>query len=582
MAYFKIASSVPQVYLTVAYTVGNYSIANNTTPVTVSMSISHWGINTPAGTDDCKLWIGDQSYKWTGPDIYQTGSGEMTKDLGSHTFNVPHNSEGKWSGKIGASYRLNITYGGSYIGTISGSEDLTLPTIPRASSFSVGTITIGSEATVTIHRASSNFTHTVEVTLGNRNTKVTGAATSAKIKLPLEWCNAITNSTTVTATMVVTTYNGSSKLGTSSKTVSLAVPTSVVPSVSAEAVLVNGFQELYLQGRSKVTINSIGTGAYGSTIKSYSVSGAGYTGTGNSYTTGILNLSGTVVFTVTAVDSRGRSASTTVNITVIGYNKPMITVQQLYRCTTDGKASEEGTSLYALATFEFSSVNGLNAISATAAWRKRNHIEWQNPTAIISDSGKVLFEGLLDITNDYEINLIATDAVGESASTISIISSSANYLFAARQGIMGLLRYPDLTKDGVQVGGNLHIDGTQVDGPVFALGKTKNQVIDDFNNYLIPGTYAVSSSANLATIANRPPVTINSTAAGVLMVRADTGSANYPFDPTSAWIYVQQIWIPMENGQMYTRFMRTGDTGAQTFTDWTFWPPLDSRYVLKK
>ena len=163
MASFRVNSNVSSVYLTVTYTIGSYNITANTTPVTVSMTITHGGMWVGAGTDDCKLWIGNEVKSWTGPDIYNNSGG--TENLGSKTFNVPHNSDGTWSGEIGASYRLGINYGGTYIGTISGSNTVTLPTIPRASSFTVVDITVGSKAAVTISRASSNFTHTVTLTI---------------------------------------------------------------------------------------------------------------------------------------------------------------------------------------------------------------------------------------------------------------------------------------------------------------------------------------------------------------------------------------------------------------------------------
>ena len=575
MASFRVNSNVSSVYLTVTYTIGSYNIAANTTPVTVSMTITHGGIWAGAGTDDCKLWIGNEVKSWTGPDIYNTSGG--TENLGSKTFDVPHNSDGTWSGEIGASYRLGINYGGTYIGTISGSTTVTLPTIPRASSFTVGDITIGSAATVTINRASTNFTHTVTLTLdSSRSLTASNVGTSTTLTPPLTWCNGITNATSSTGTITVDTYSGSTKIGSSSRSVSITVPSSVVPSVSATATLVSGFQGLYLQGRSKVTINSTGTGAYGSTIKSCSVSGAGYSGSGTSYTTGVLNVTGTVAFTVTVVDSRGRTNSTSVNVTVISYSKPTITVQQLGRCISDGTSSEEGTCAYIKVALGFASVNEKNAISATVSYRKRGDTAWSGSTPIVTESGKVVFDGALEATNDYEVRIYAEDAVGEKAETVQVISSSANYLIAAKQGIMGLLRYPDLNKAGVQVGGNLYIDGLTVGGPVFGLGAAQAQIADDFNNYIVPGTYGIRADGSMANIQNAPPV---GNKAGVLIVRADTGDIAENPIADSVWTYVQQIYIPRNNEQMYSRLMRNNGTTTVTWSSWEMWPPKDYRYL---
>lgn len=575
MASFRVNSNVSSVYLTVTYTIGSYNITANTTPVTVSMTITHGGMWVGAGTNDCKLWIGNEVKSWTGPDIYNNSGG--TENLGSKTFNVPHNSDGTWHGEIGASYRLGINYGGTYIGTISGSDTVTLPTIPRASSFTVGDITIGSASTVTISRASSNFTHTVTLTLdSSRSLTASHVGTSTTLTPPLTWCNGIINATRATGTIIVDTYSDSTKIGSSSKKVSIIVPSSVVPSVSATATLVNGFQGLYLQGRSKVTINSTGTGAYGSTIKSYSVSGAGYSGSGDSYTTGVLNVTGTVTFTVTVVDSRGRTKSTSVDITVISYSKPTITIQRIGRCTSDGTSSEEGTYASIKVAIGFASVNEKNAISSTVSYRKRGDTAWSGSTPIVTESEKVVFNGALDATNDYEVRIYAEDAVSEKAETVQVISSSANYLIAAKQGIMGLLRYPDLNKTGVQVGGNLYIDGLTVGGPVFGLGTAQAQITDDFNNYIIPGTYGVRADTSMASIQNAPPV---GNKAGILIVRADTGDIIENPITQNVWSYVQQIYIPRNNEQMYSRLMRNNGTTTATWSAWEMWPPKDSRYL---
>nr|DAF36199.1 MAG TPA: protein of unknown function DUF859 [Caudoviricetes sp.] len=460
MASFQIQSGVSGLYLTLTYTVGAYDINANTTPVTISLALTHGGLSVGAGTDDCKVWIGSQSYSWTGPDIYSSGG---TVSLGSKTFNVPHNADGTWSGTIGGSYRLNIRYAGTYIGTIGGEQDgISLPTIPRASSFSVGNITIGADNTVTINRASDGFIHRLTLTMGDRSLTVENAGASATLTPPMEWCNGITSSAAASGTLKLETYNGSQKIGETSDSVTLLVPASVVPTVTATAELVNGFQGLYLQGRSKAKIVSAGTGAYGSTIKSYSVAGAGYSGNGATYTTGLLNVTGDVNFAVTVVDSRGRTGTANVKITVIAYSKPTITVQSLSRCDSNGNVTESGTYARVQATYTCASVNGKNAISCNVYYRKSGASSWSGSTAIVSGTAATVFGGNLAITDTYEIRFYATDAVGEHAEAVQTISSSANYLFAGRPGIVGINGYPDLTKKGTQIIGDEYISGNVV------------------------------------------------------------------------------------------------------------------------
>ena len=111
--------------------------------------------------------------------------------------------------------------------TVSG--NVTLKTIPRASSFtlSASTVTAGStNMTVNISRASSSFTHTVQWKLGSHSKSTSSVATSASYTIPESWLDAIPNSTNGTGTVTVTTYNGSTKIGSTSKnfTVKAAIP----------------------------------------------------------------------------------------------------------------------------------------------------------------------------------------------------------------------------------------------------------------------------------------------------------------------------------------------------------------------
>ena len=290
----------------------------------------------------------------------------------------------------------------------------------------------------------------------------------------------------------------------------------------------------------------------------------------------MLNVTGTVAFTVTVVDSRGRTKSTSVDITVISYSKPTITIQRIGRCTSDGTSSEEGTYASIKVAIGFASVNEKNAISSTVSYRKRGDTAWSGSTPIVTESEKVVFNGALDVTNDYEVRIYAEDAVGEKAETVQVISSSANYLIAAKRGIMGLLRYPDLNKTGVQIGGNLHVDGLTVGGPIFSLGKVQDQIVDDFNNYIMPGTYGVSSDVYMKSIKNAPPV---GNKAGVLIVRTDTGRIIENPIVQGVWSYIQQIYIPRDNEQMYSRLMRNEGTTTATWSAWEMWPPKDHRYL---
>ena len=137
------------------------------------------------------------------------------------------------------------------------------------------------------------------------------------------------------------------KIGTKTCTLTLTIPSSVKPTISSlTASRVDGdvpsVWSIYVQSKSKATLTINGAaGSYGSTIKSYSISGGGYSGTVSTLTTGFLNSSGTITFTATVTDSRGRtSAAATVSITVVAYSVPSFSSYNSQRCNSGGTISD--------------------------------------------------------------------------------------------------------------------------------------------------------------------------------------------------------------------------------------------------
>ena len=137
--------------------------------------------------------------------------------------------------------------------------------------------------------------------------------------------------------------NGSTWIAETSKTITLNVPSSVVPTIgSVTATGNNLLGSVYVAGKSTVTakINNA-VGAYGSTIKSYSLSGAGISSSSSSATSGLLS-AGTHTLTGKITDSRGRTATKSISITVYSYYAPSLSID-FYRCNSDGTRNDNGT-----------------------------------------------------------------------------------------------------------------------------------------------------------------------------------------------------------------------------------------------
>lgn len=273
----------------------------------------------------------------------------------SKQVTITHNSDGTKT--IPIVMQASMTGQGNFSAV---TRNVTLTPIPRASSFSlnVSSATIGStQITVNISRASSSFTHKVYYSCGSNHSWQANSgnesATSVSWVPSINDCNHYPNSTSGTATIKVDTYNGSTWIGTASKTLTLNVPSSVVPSISSVSVTENGgsgISNTFVKGKSKANVSISASGSYSSTISSYSTTITGLsTKSGSSFTSDTLNTHGTITFTTTVKDSRGRSASKSATITVYDYFTPSFTIKA-ERCTSDGTIDEVNGTYFKITT----------------------------------------------------------------------------------------------------------------------------------------------------------------------------------------------------------------------------------------
>lgn len=293
-------------------------------------------------------------------------SAGSSKTLASGTVKVNHNSNGTKTFSVSFSQEFNITFSGSHIGTVKGSASFTLNTIPRASSMSVPNITIGSTGTITVSKASSSFSHTITATFGSYSKTIIskGTGTSYNFTPPMEWCNAKVYGTSDTATYKITTYSGSTAIGTKTYEKTLYIPSSVVPTISgishSETSLSSGWSGVYVKTKSKIQFRVSCAGAYGSTIKSIITQFDGQTLSGTPSPSANCNSAGAVAYTVTVTDSRGRTASKSGTINVMDYSPPQLISFSAFRCNESGKADDNGERLSISKRFAITQLNNIN------------------------------------------------------------------------------------------------------------------------------------------------------------------------------------------------------------------------------
>lgn len=403
----------------ITITQNNQSVANNTSNVTVSVRFyrTNTGYTTyGTGTVYCTINGTQYTQSVTSADKI-TSSGIV---LFTKTLNITHNADG--SKTLATSARISH----QQFSSSSQSYSQTLTTIPRATTptLSASSVNMGASITVTMNRASSAFTHTLTYKFGSATGTIgSDLATSKSWTVPLSLANQIPSATSGTCTITCKTYNGSTLIGTKTVSFTAKVPSSVVPTVSGISTeeTVSGIASKfggYVQGKSKVKVTINASGSYSSTIKSYKTTIDGKAYTGITFTAGVINKSGSVTITTVVTDSRGRTGTKSVNISLIAYTQPAITKFFAYRSDDSGAQVYEGCCVTVQIAFSISQVGGKNSNSFKVEYRQKNTSEW---TQLLSETGYTIdtqriFSEILTTEASYDMRLTVTDYFGSSYS----------------------------------------------------------------------------------------------------------------------------------------------------------------------
>lgn len=418
------------------------NVSANTSTVTAKLYlVNDWSLSINGRSDNTCTIDGTQQ-TFVSPAISSTG----THLLGTVSQTVSHASDGSKSLTISAVFNIRATLSGTYYGSITASANITLDSIPRASSVSAPNGTMGTAFTLSIARASSSFTHTLTYAFGSTAGTIATKTTSTSVSWtpPLTLASQIPNTTSGVCTITCTTYNGSTSVGSKTCTLTLSVPASVKPTITnLTAARIDGDVPsswgIYVQTKSKAKLAINGAaGSYGSTIKSYSISGGGYSGTASSLTTGFLNTSGTITFTATVTDSRGRvSAVATVSITVTAYSPPYFDSVLSQRCLSNGTLDDDGTYIRGQASYGYSACGNKNTVTRSVSYKKATDSTWTDAGVSFSSGTAFTFGGgAISTETSYDIRYTLADAF----STISVqdIVSTAAVVMDFKSGGKGV------------------------------------------------------------------------------------------------------------------------------------------------
>jgi hypothetical protein len=463
--------SAPSSYIELKTVVGVISApsnvrVNNTTSVTVSPAsvvTLTWNAS-PAGTNNPVT--GYKVYESTSATgtynvIASVGASTLTKDV-----TVPTAASSRYYRIVATGTYSNSTQSGYVLATVS----LTTSDASTVSMSPAG-VNAGSSTTATVDPADPSYTHKVWITFGEHVSpegNLAAGETTWSYTIPLGWLTTIPNSTSGTAKVTIETYSGDILKGRRTTNLIIYVPSTVVPSLASfTGTRVNNSVPaswgVYVVSKSQVDlVMGQGSGAYGSTITGYRLSGGGMNASSTtpiSIRSNILTNTVTT-YTATVTDSRNRTKTYTVSVTAEPYNPPSLDALS-YRCDSAGSANDEGKYGYARAVSTFASVAGKNSVTISSKYRVRGSTGAYTTISnnMTSGTGIVFGNNALALDKYYEILYTVVDGVGTTVTFLDEIPVSPCIFHVKNNGKALGIGGPVTGDDTVDIHWNTRIRG---------------------------------------------------------------------------------------------------------------------------
>ena len=319
----------------------------------------------------------------------------------------------------------------------------------------------------TVSRGTGVDHHTMKFTLGSKSLTYTNVGNSKSVTFPSNWVEQVTTSTTGQIVATLISYNSSGgKIGSVNSTVSGKVPTSIVPTLSITHERVNpnatvASWDILVQGYSKIKFTATAAGASGSTITKIVFSGANLqkSGTATTATSNVFTVNGTQTWTVTATDSRGRTATQTYSELIYEYSYPRLSSMEVYRCNSDGTLNgATGTHCLFTAHYGISRCNGNNSSSVRAVDSKLSTAStWTRVYSPYTVDTSVVLAGTYDVDKEYDIRFTVTDGLGNTLEEIAKLSTVMGFALGLKndRARFGGIPY----RAGLTIDWDTYIDG---------------------------------------------------------------------------------------------------------------------------
>lgn len=362
--------------------------AGNYSDVTVKHTLvigSAYSLNIASRTNTCS--VGGVSQGYTSGAINQKGGSVL---LGTTVHRVSHDADGTKTAQLSDTFNINATIDGKKVGSIVASGSISLDRIARnATIVTANDFTDETSPTLTYSNPSS-FSCDVSIEFAGGSITRAGAASGASGSYTMQLTdseraalrNASKNSPTLKVTYALkTTIDGTAYYSRAERKMNVVDAAPELGAVSYEdtnaaTVAVTGDKSRIIQNHSIMTVKiPTATAKKGATIASYGISFGGVSKkvqSAGAVSIGAVDVSYSQALTVTVTDSRGFTASQSVQVTVDDYSAPTAVID-LHRLN-----NFEPTT-YITANSRYSYLNGKNAVTIAAKFKKVSDPSYGTP-----------------------------------------------------------------------------------------------------------------------------------------------------------------------------------------------------------
>ena len=366
--------------------------AGNYSDVTVRHTLvigSAYSLNIASRTNSCS--VGGVSQGYTSGAINQRGGSVL---LGTTVHRVAHNADGTKTAQITDTFNINATIDGTKVGSITASGSISLDRIARNAEIVTANDFTDETNPLLTYSNPSSFSCDVSIEFAGGSITRAGAASGSGGSYEMQLTdserttlrNASKNSPTLKVTYVLkTTIDGTAYYSRAERKMNVVDAAPELGAVSYEdtnaaTVAVTGDKSRIIQNHSTLTVKvPNATAKKGATIASYAIAFGGVTKkvtSSGAVSLGAVDVSYSQALTVTATDSRGFTASQSVQVTVDDYSAPTAIID-LHRLN-----NFEPTT-YITAHARYSCLNGKNSVIIKAKFKKVSDSSYGTPIAMV-------------------------------------------------------------------------------------------------------------------------------------------------------------------------------------------------------